>query len=99
MANVIKHALGIASLGLGIVGLAKPELLMRLTNAERNEARGLALRDLLIGIGIYAAPRDGLAQRAAADVGDAINFAKRKPVVVPIALVSAVLAAYAAARD
>jgi hypothetical protein len=96
--GVIKHALGAGSLGLGLLGLARPDLLVRLTGAERDEARGLGFRDLVVGIGIYAAPRVGLAQRALADLGDAIVFARRKPAVVPVALVSAALAAYAAAR-
>lgn len=95
---MIKHGMGIASLGFGVLGLLKPDLFMRLTGAERNEARGLGFRDLVVGLGIYAAPRVGLAQRALADVGDAIVFARRKPKVVPIALVSAAVAAYAAAR-
>ena len=90
--------MGIASFGFGVLGLARPELFMRLTGAERDEARGLGFRDLVVGLGIYAAPRVGLAQRALADVGDAINVARRKPRVVPIALASAALAAYAAAR-
>ena len=98
MSTVIKHGMGIASLGFGVLGLLKPDLFMRLTGAERNEARGLGFRDLVVGLGIYAAPRVGLAQRALADVGDAIVFARRKPKVVPIALVSAAVAAYAAAR-
>lgn len=91
--------MGIASLGLGLLGVAKPELFMRLTGAERNEARALGFRDLVVGLGIYAAPRVGLAQRALADVGDAIVLARRKPAVVPVALVSAALAAYAASRS
>jgi hypothetical protein len=90
--------MGIASLGLGLLGVAKPELFMRLTGAERDEARGLGFRDLVVGVGIYAAPRVGLAQRALADVGDAIVFARRKPVVVPIALASAAIAALGALR-
>ncbi len=96
--RMIKHFMGAASLGLGVLGLAKPEMFMRLTGAEKDEARGLAFRDLLVGLGIYAAPRVGLAQRALADVGDSVVFARRKPEVVPIALVSAALAAYASAR-
>jgi hypothetical protein len=95
---MIKHFMGAASLGLGVLGLLKPELFVRMTGAERDEARGLAVRDLVVGVGIYAAPRVGLAQRAIADTGDAIVFARRKPIVVPVALVSAALAAYAAAR-
>jgi hypothetical protein len=95
---VIKHVMGIASLGFGVLGLAKPAAFARMTGAGRDEARGLAVRDLVVGLGIYAAPKIGLAQRALADVGDAVNFARRKPVVVPIALVSAALAAYASAR-
>jgi len=95
---MIKHVMGAASLGFGVLGLVKPDVFVRLTGAEREEARGLAVRDLIVGVGIYAAPRVGLAQRALADVGDALNFARRKPIVAPIALVSAALAAYAAAR-
>jgi hypothetical protein len=95
---VIKQLMGAASLGLGIAGIVKPELFVRLTAAERNEARALGFRDLIVGVGIYAAPKVGLAQRAVADLGDSIVFARRKPVVVPIALASAALAAYAAAR-
>jgi hypothetical protein len=98
MSNAIKHGMGLASLGLGVLGLARPDLFVRLTGAELDEARGLGFRDLVVGIGIYAAPRIGLVQRAVADVGDAIVFAKRKPAVVPVALISAALAAYAAAR-
>jgi len=90
--------MGAASLGLGVLGLVKPDLFVWLTGAERNQARALGIRDLVVGLGIYAAPRVGLAQRAVADVGDAIVFARRKPVVVPVALASAALAAYAAAR-
>jgi hypothetical protein len=96
---VIKHVMGAASIGLGVVGVTRPELFMRLTGAERDEARGLGFRDLVVGVGIYAAPRVGLAQRALADVGDAIVCARRKPLVVPVALASAAIAAYAAARS
>ena len=95
---MIRHVMGGGSLALGIAGIVKPELFVRLTGAERNEARGLGFRDILIGIGIYAAPRVGLVQRAVADVGDSIVFARRKPIVVPIALASAAIAAYAARR-
>ena len=95
---MINQLMGAASLGFGVLGLANPDLFVRLTGAERDEARGLGFRDLVVGLGIYAAPRVGLAQRALADVGDAIVFAKRKPKVVPVALVSAALAAYGAAR-
>jgi hypothetical protein len=90
--------MGLASFGFGLLGLARPDLFVRLTGAELDEARGLGFRDLVVGVGIYAAPRVGLAQRAIADVGDAIVFARRKPGVVSVALVSAALAAYAAAR-
>jgi hypothetical protein len=90
--------MGVASLGLGVAGMVKPDLFVRLTGAGRDEARALAVRDLVVGMGIYAAPKVGLVQRAIADVGDSIVFARRKPAVVPIALTSAALAAYAAAR-
>lgn len=95
---MIKHVMGIASFGFGVLGFARPDIFMRLTGAERDEARGLAFRDLVVGVGIYAAPKVGLAQRAIADVGDSIVFARRKPIVVPVALVSAALAAYASVR-
>jgi hypothetical protein len=97
-ARVIKHVMGAASLGLGVLGLVKPDLFVRLTGAEWDEARGLGFRDLVIALGIYAAPKVGLAQRALADVGDAVVFARRKPKVVPIALASAAVAAYASVR-
>lgn len=96
---MIRQGMGLASLSLGVLGILRPDLFMRLTGAERDEARGLGFRDLVVGLGIFAAPRVGLAQRAVADIGDAVVFARRKPKVVPIALVSAALAAYAAARD
>ena len=96
---MIRQSMGLASLSLGVLGILRPDLFMRLTGAERDEARGLGFRDLVVGLGIFAAPRVGLAQRAVADIGDAVVFARRKPKVVPIALVSAALAAYAAARD
>jgi multisubunit Na+/H+ antiporter MnhG subunit len=95
---MIRHFMGAASVGFGVLGLLKPDLFVRLTGAERDEARGLAFRDLAVALGIYAAPKVGLAQRAVADVGDAVVFARRKPKVVPVALVSAALAAYASAR-
>jgi multisubunit Na+/H+ antiporter MnhG subunit len=95
---VIKNFMGAASLGLGVLGLARPDVFVRLAGAERDEARGLAFRDLAVGLGIYAAPKVGLAQRAVADIGDAVVFARRRPKVVPIALLSAALAAYAAVR-
>jgi multisubunit Na+/H+ antiporter MnhG subunit len=95
---MIKQFMGIASFGFGILGLARPDLFMRMTGAEKHEARGLAMRDIVVGVGIYAAPKVGLAQRAVADVGDSFLFARRKPIVVPVALVSAALAAYASAR-
>jgi hypothetical protein len=95
---VIKHGMGIASLGFGLLGVLKPDVFVRLTGAERDEARGLGFRDLVVAVGIYAAPRVGLAQRALADLGDSVVFAQRKPKVVPIALASAALAAYGAAR-
>jgi hypothetical protein len=96
--HAIKHGIGLASLGLGVLGVARPDLFVRLTGAEPDEARGLGFRDLAVGLGIYAVPRVGLMQRALVDVGDAVVFARRKPKVVPIALASAALAAYAAAR-
>jgi hypothetical protein len=96
--TVIKQLMGAASLGLGVLGVLKPQVFVRLTGAKRGEARALAFRDLVVGVGIYAAPRVGLAQRALADVGDAVVFARRKPLVVPIALASAALATYAARR-
>jgi len=94
MRNGIKHSMAIASFAFGISGLIKPSFLGRLTGASDDEARGLGFRDIAVGVGIYASPSVGLAQRALADVGDAANFARRKPAVVPVALLSAVIAAY-----
>jgi hypothetical protein len=91
----IKHAMGIASLAFGVAGILKPEPLARWTGAETAEARGLGFRDLAIGFAIYANPEIGLAQRAIVDVGDAVTFARRKRLIVPLGLGSAALAAYA----
>jgi multisubunit Na+/H+ antiporter MnhG subunit len=97
--SVVKHLIGAASLVLGVVGVARPDLLARLTGAAEDEARGLGFRDLAIGVAVYVAPRVGLAQRAIVDVGDAVTFARRRPAVVPVALASAALAAYAATGE
>jgi hypothetical protein len=94
--TAVRHFMGAASLGLGLAGVVKPDLLARLTGAEKDEARGLGFRDLAIGLAIYATPRLGLAQRALVDLGDAWVFARRKPAVIPVALGSAALAVYAA---
>lgn len=97
--NVVKHLMGAASLGLGVLGVAKPEVFVRLTGASKDEARGLGFRDLVVGVGIYASPRVGLAQRAIADFGDAVGFARRKPVVSVVALASAAAAVFALRRE
>jgi multisubunit Na+/H+ antiporter MnhG subunit len=96
--SLVKHFMGAGSLGFGVLGVAKPDLFARLTGASEDEARGLGFRDLAIGVGIYASPRVGLAQRAIADLGDAVGFARRKPVVSVVALASAALAAFALRR-
>ena len=96
--DAVKHGLGIASLGVGAVGIVKPEFPARLTGAAIAEARGLGFRDLAVGITIYAHPRVGLAQRAIVDIGDAVTFAKRKPAVAAVAVGSAALAVYALTR-
>jgi hypothetical protein len=93
----VKHLMGLGSIGLGLVGVVRPSVIGRLTDASEDEARELAFRDLVVGLGIYANPRIGLAQRALADLGDAVVFRRRKPVVAAIAVVSAVTAAAAAA--
>ena len=96
--TTIKHLMGIGSLGFGIAGIVKPEPIARWTGAETAEARGLGFRDLAIGFAIYANPQIGLAQRAIVDVGDAVTFARRKRVIVPLGLGSAAVAAYALSR-
>jgi multisubunit Na+/H+ antiporter MnhG subunit len=96
--QAVRQFMGAASLGFGVLGVAKPDVFARWTGASEEEARGLGFRDLVVGAGIYASPRVGLAQRAIADLGDAIGFARRKPAVTMVALVSAAVAALAAAR-
>ena len=90
--------MGLGSIALGVVGVVRPSLVGRLCNASDDEARELGFRDLVVGLGIYANPRVGLAQRALADVGDAVVFGRRKPVVAAIAVASALVAAHAAVR-
>jgi hypothetical protein len=95
--RAIARLMGGASLGLGLVGAVKPSLPARLTGASEDEARELGFRDLVVGIGICLNPRLGLVQRAIADLGDAVVFARRKRAVSVIAVVSAAIAALAAA--
>jgi hypothetical protein len=96
MRSLVQHGMGIGSLVLGVVGVARPSLLGRLTGATEDEARELGFRDLCVGLAIYASPRVGLAQRALADLGDAVVFRRRKPVVALVAVFSALAAAAAA---
>lgn len=97
MRTFVKHALGGASLALGVAGIVRPQLFRRLCDASEDEARELGVRDLCVGIAIYASPRLGLTQRALSDLGDAVVFGRRKPVVGVIAVASALVAAAAAA--
>jgi hypothetical protein len=96
--TAIKHLMGIGSLAFGVAGILKPEPLARWTGAETAEARGLGFRDLAIGVAIYSNPKVGLVQRAIVDLGDAVTFARRKGIIVPLGLASAALAAYALRR-
>ena len=89
--------MGIGSLALGVAGIVRPQLFHRLCDASEDEARELGVRDLCVGIAIYASPRVGLAQRAISDLGDAVVFGRRKPVVGVVAVASALVAAAAAA--
>jgi len=93
----VKHLMGSASIGLGLAGIVAPSMIGRLTAATDDEARELGVRDLCVGMAIYASPRVGLAQRALADLGDAVVFGRRKPIVGVIAVASALVAAAAAA--
>jgi hypothetical protein len=99
MPNAVKHFMGIGSFAFAISGLVRPSFLAGLTNTTEDEARELAFRDLVVGVGIYASPRVGLAQRALADLGDAIVFGRRKPAVAVVAIVSALVAGTAAASS
>jgi hypothetical protein len=95
--GIVKHVMGLGSLALGVAGIVRPSLFQRLCNATEDEARELGVRDLCVGVAIYASPRVGLAQRALADVGDAVVFGRRKRVVRVVAVLSALVAAVAAA--
>jgi hypothetical protein len=98
-ARSLTNALGAASLALGAAGIVAPRLLARATGTSTLEARELGFRDVAIGVAIYASPRIGLAQRAFADFGDAVAFARRKPWISTVALCGAAVAAYALARE
>ena len=66
MHSAVKHAMGLGSLALGVAGIVRPSLFGRLCEATEDEARELGVRDLCVGLAIYASPRVGLAQRAGA---------------------------------
>ena len=97
MRSAVRHGMALGSLALGVAGIVRPALFHRLCDASEDEARELGVRDLCVGLAIYASPRLGLAQRALADLGDAVVFGRRKPFVGVIAGASAVVAAAAAA--
>jgi hypothetical protein len=97
--KALTNALGAASIGLGAAGIVAPRLLARLTGTSTLEARELGFRDVAIGAAIYASPRIGLAQRAFADFGDAVAFARRKPWISAVALGGVAVAGYALARE
>jgi hypothetical protein len=95
--RAVKHAMGLGSLALGVAGIVRPQLFRRLCDATEDEARELGVRDLCVGVAIYASPRVGLAQRALSDLGDAVVFGRRKRIVGVVAVLSALVAAAAAA--
>lgn len=95
--RALQHVVGGGSLLVGAAGIIAPRL-FEWTGVDEPEARGLAVRDLVVGVAVYADPRVGFLQRAIVDAGDAFVFARRNAVVSGLAVGSAALALYARTR-
>jgi len=94
-------ALGLGALGFGAYGLVAPRSLANLVGSESEElGRELGFRDLGNAL-VFAAGsnRAALLQRMLYDVGDAVQFGRRKPGVGAVALAAAALGAVAVVRE
>jgi hypothetical protein len=79
---------------IGVVGVVRPSLLAALAGCSDETARALAQRDLGNALLFTLADeRTAVAQRVAYDLGDALQFGRRRPLVGVAALAGAALGA------
>jgi hypothetical protein len=92
------------SIGLGLLGLARPERLAALVRADEPTARAIGMRDLANGVTLATAlltgrdPRPALAANAMFSIRDAITFGRNDRRVLAGALTFAGLAGLAYLR-
>ena len=89
--EIARGVLAGGALGFGVIGIAAPSRLAKMLGSDDDTARAIGFRDVGNGLVILAAPQAGIAQRAFFDVGDAIVFGRRKPLVAVGALAFAAL--------
>ena len=96
----LRVVLGGGAAAFGVLGVAAPGRLSRLTGGSDDASRALGFRDLGNAALFVAAPaRVAIAQRLLYDVGDAVVYGARKPKVAVAALAFAALGAVAFARS
>jgi hypothetical protein len=97
-------ALAAGSIGVGIVGLARPQRVAALLGADESTARALGIRDLTNGITLATAllagrdARPALAARAMFDLSDAVKYGRNDRRVLVGTLAFAALAGLAYVR-
>ena len=96
--------LAAGSIGVGLVGLARPQRLAALVGADEPTARALGMRDLTNGITLAAAllagrdPRPALAAHAMFNLRDAVTYGRNDRRVLAGTLTFAALAGLAYLR-
>src|SRR5262249_17419836 len=94
LAQLSRRAIGWASIGIGVSGLAAPRPLARMMGDDPAIARPLALRDLVIGAAVL--PSDSTAPlllRTAADFTDAFRLRRKSPITAAAALAFGLISA------
>ena len=94
----IARTMALASAGFAAAGLVAPGLVGRASGIGRRTARLLALRDLVVAVALVRGRPQGLVARGVSDAGDALLFARRRPLLSALAATSAVVN-LAAAND
>ena len=96
--------LAAGSIGVGVLGLTRPQRLAAFVGVDEPTARALGIRDLTNGLALATAlmagrdPRPALAARAMFDVSDAVKYGRNDKRVLAGALTFAALAGLAYLR-
>lgn len=86
------YGLGLASLAIGMAGLAAPGLMSRVMKVERSTVWIIAVRDLASAWSILAwGGSPAFLSRALFDVGDAVLMIRRRPALALLAGASSIL--------